>query len=135
MRWSDLIGPQYVEYRFPRRQEIVGNYPPMAPPPEGLSAHYCTCLYESHFAKSRQAGPKLATHGVVGIIVKTPILPKRIDVRRHIPLLAAQAAERRDMLVADFKLRQGLGEIPGVVLGVGPRSRNGSDIDDDFDLL
>ena len=39
------------------------------------------------------------------------------------------------MLIADFKLGQSLGKLRGIVLGVCPRSRNGPNIDDNFDVL
>jgi hypothetical protein len=86
-------------------------------------------------AQPGQAGSKLVAHGVVRIIVKTLIFPKRIHVRRHIPLLAAESPELGDMLITDFKLGQSLGELHGIVLRVGPGSRNGSNIDDELDLL
>lgn len=41
--WSYVIGPQNVEHCFARRHEIVSNYPPMAPPPNGLCTHCHTC--------------------------------------------------------------------------------------------
>ena len=45
MRLSDLIGAQNVEHRCPRSYEVIRNYSPMAPPPDGLSTHYCSCFY------------------------------------------------------------------------------------------
>ena len=135
MRWSDVIGPQNVEHRFARRYEIVGNYPSMAPPPDGLSTHYCRCRSMPELTQPSQTGSKLVAHGVVRIIVKALIFPKRIHARRHIPVLAAESPEFGDMLITDFKLGQSLGELRGIVLRVVPGSRNGSNIDDELDLL
>lgn len=91
--------------------------------------------FRARATQPAHAGPKLAAHGVVRIIVKTHILPERIHVRRHIPILAAAPPEFGDMLIADFKLGQSLGELRGIVLGIGSRSRNGPNIDDNLDLL
>src|SRR5438034_2920 len=124
-----------MEYRLARRNEIVSNYPSMAPPPDGLSTHYCSCRSMPELTQPGQAGSKLVAHGVVGIIMKTLNFPKRIHVRRYIPRLAAESSELGDMLIADFKLGQSLGELRGIVLGTGPRSRDRPNIDDDLDLL
>jgi hypothetical protein len=67
--------------------------------------------------------------------VKALIFPKRIHVRRHIPLLATESPELGDMLITDCELGQSLGELRVIVLRVVPGSRNGSNIDDELDLL
>ena len=47
-----------------------------------------------------------AAHRIVGVVVKTLILPEGIDVRRNILCTCAEAAEFGDMLICDLKSRQ-----------------------------
>ena len=133
--WLDVMSAQDMQYRLARRDEIVSNYPSMAPPPDGLSTHNCRRRSVTELAQPGQAGSKFVAHGVVRIIVKALIFPKRIHARRHIPVLAAESPEFGDMLITDFELGQSLGELRGIVLRVVPGSRNGSNIDDELDLL
>jgi len=124
-----------MEYCLARRDEIVSNYSSMAPPPDGLSTHYGIDRSVPEFAQPGHAGPKLVAHGLVRIIVKALSFPERIHVRRHIPHPAAESPELGDVLIANLKIGQSVGELRSVVLRVGPRSRNGSNVDDQLDVL
>jgi hypothetical protein len=71
--WREVIGRHSMEYCLARRDEIVSNYSSMAPPPDGLSTHYCRYRSVPEFAQPGHAGSKLVAHGVVRIIVKALI--------------------------------------------------------------
>jgi hypothetical protein len=88
----------------------------------------------SEFSQSGKARSKFTTHGVVRIIVKAPVFPKCIHADRNIPLLSAETAQLSDMLVANSKLGQSFGELCGVVLGIGQRARNASNVDDELNF-
>jgi hypothetical protein len=130
----DVIGPQDMEYCLACSDKVVGNYSSMASPPQGLSAHCCRCSAMSEFSQSGKARSKLTTHGVVRIIVKAPVFPKCIHADRNIPLLSAETAQLSNMLVANSKLGQSFGELCGVVLGIGQRARNASNVDDELNF-
>jgi hypothetical protein len=89
----------------------------------------------SEFSQSGKARSKLTTHGVVRIIVKAPVFPKCIHIGRNIPLLSAETAQLGDMLVANSERGQSFGELRGVVLGIGQRARNASNVDDELNIL
>ena len=89
----------------------------------------------SEFSQSGKARSKLTTHGVVRIIVKALVFPKCIHIDRNISFLSAETAQLSDMLVANSKLGQSFGELRGVVLRIGQRARNASNVDDELNFL
>ena len=81
----------------------------MAPPPQHLCAHDGAAL---HFAKVAQPGKtavEAVAHCVVGIVVKTFILPERVHAQRNIVLLATQTAELCNVAISDMVCRQCFG--------------------------
>jgi len=88
------MGTQDVEHTLMRGQQIIGDDSPMASPPYGFGAHDGTGGRMTKFLQPRQCVSECLAEGVIRVIVKTLILPKRVDVRRNFALPAAQAAER-----------------------------------------
>src|SRR5690606_25968235 len=56
------------------------------------------------------------------------VFPERVLPRRDARGSAAQPAQLRDVFVLDLECRQALRQRILVVLGIGPRSRYGSDV-------
>jgi hypothetical protein len=97
--WLDVLRSQDVEHTFARSDKIVSNDPSVASPPDGLRAHGHTCRGVSHFAQPRQTGSKFIAQGIIGVVVKPLIFPKRIQFSRHIATSQAKPAKRRDVLI------------------------------------
>src|SRR5229473_1118851 len=78
--------------------------------PASASAVPNACLSATDRTRVRRGGSALASrpaaHRIVGVVVKTLILPESIDVRRNILCTCAEAAEFGDMLICDLKSRQ-----------------------------
>src|SRR5205807_7808953 len=121
-RRRDAILAEKMEHRPARGDQVIRYDPPMTPPPEGFGTHDGARLRLSQCAQPDEAGMENLSQGVVRIIVKTLVLPECIHAWRNVPLLAAQAAQRGDVLISDLKLRQRLGQLIAVVLRVRARA-------------
>jgi len=117
-----------------RRQQIVGNDASMAAPPHGFGTHDGAAVRPSKLAQSRQSRTESFAHGVVGVIVKTFILPEGVERRRHITLPPAQAAERRDVLIPNLVRSKRRPKLIRIVLRVRTGARDGAHVRDDADL-
>src|SRR6516162_1135199 len=133
-RGNDMARPENMEYGFTGAHQIVRNDPPMASPPQGLGAHDDAPPRMPELAQPREAAAEALAHGVVGVVVKALVLPERVDARRRIALLPAQAAERRNVLISDPVRRKRLRQRITVVLRVGARAGHGADIDHESHL-
>jgi len=65
-----------------------------------------------------EAGMELFSHRIVGIIMKTFVLPKRIHRGRDIALASAEAAESREVLIPDLKIGQRCRKYVAIELGI-----------------
>src|SRR6185312_8479875 len=99
-----------VKHAFAGRQQVVGDDPPVTAPPHRLRAYERAAARVREFAKMREAIAIFVAQGIVGIVVKTVILPEAIEPGRHFPRAATQPAERGDMLVADLERFERLGQ-------------------------
>ena len=97
-----------MEYGFARRDQIVRNDAPVTTPPDRLGAHDSAPLLPTEGAQPREAGMKLFSQAVVGIIVKALILPERVYGFRNLVLPSAQPSQRDAMLIANLFLRERL---------------------------
>ena len=68
--------------------------------------------------------PERLARRVVGIVVKTLVLPKRIGGGRYLPLPAAATTEFSDVRVVDAVLREGSRQHIEIELRIGARARN-----------
>ncbi len=105
-RYCDLARPKDMKHLLATDDEIVRDDPTMAPPPHCLRAHHGAAPHAAQITEPGEAGAKTAAHRIVGVVVKTPILPESIDVMRNILCTCAEAAEFGDMLICDLKSRQ-----------------------------
>ena len=62
---------------------------------------------------------KLAAHRVICVIVKTLVLPERVDGDRRIFLLATQATELRNVLIFDARGAKRSSQEFTIELGIG----------------
>src|SRR5215472_7936044 len=97
-----------MEYGLAGGEQIIGNDPTMAAPPQRLCTHDRAALPAPGRGQEREAVAEGLTHGIVGIIMKAVVVPKCIDARRHVVRTSAQAAEHRDMLIVDAGAFEGL---------------------------
>jgi hypothetical protein len=134
MRRFDVSGSQDVEYSIARCQQVVGNYPAMAPPPQCFRAHDGAALVASKLAEAGNTGSKTIAHGVVRVIVKTRVLPECIDSRRYMAIPATEPAERRNVLISDAEGGQRLQQCILIILWVCARAGHRTDVDDKRDI-
>lgn len=114
--------------------EIIGNDPAMASPPDGLCAHDARTGGVTEFAQISEARTERLAHRVIGVIVEACVVPEGVDLGRHARLLSAKSPERGHMLVRDAMRRERGGENVAVELRIGPRTRNGPHVDDELDF-
>src|SRR5437667_6596096 len=114
-------------------EQIVGDDSSMAAPPDSLGTHDCSTLASRDLAEFLNALAKSVSHRVVGVVVKALVLPERVLSGRRFAAASAQAAERGEMLVSDSCFGERRAKSIVLVLRIGPRPRNGSDVDHDFD--
>ena len=112
-----MIGSQNVKHCLSRRYQIVCNYSPMTPPPDGLGTHCCTYCCVSELTQPCEAKSKLLARRVVRIVVKTLIVPKRIHIRRHVPPPSAEASECRDVRRSRSETRKVPWRVPRHCIG------------------
>ena len=93
----NLPWPHNVEHALSRRQQIVGNDPAMAAPPEALCTHDGARASARERLQAIEPTPERLARRVVGIVVKTLVLPKRIGGGRYLPLPAAATTEFSDV--------------------------------------
>jgi hypothetical protein len=74
----DVIWPENVKDSLAGGDPIIWNDPPVTPPPLRLCAHDGAPLGMTEFTQFLQRGVKVLAHRVVGVIVKTLVLPERI---------------------------------------------------------
>src|SRR5262249_39050621 len=84
----------YVKYDLVRGYEIVCNDATMTLPPNRFCAHYCSRALVPETAQSIKTRTEFFSHGIIGIIVETLILPKAIHCGRNV-LLVSKTAECR----------------------------------------
>jgi hypothetical protein len=75
----------------------------MTLPPNRFGAHYCGGALVPEMAHPSEASTELFSHRIVGIIMKTLVLPKPIHCGRDVALMSAEAAESREVLILDLK--------------------------------
>src|SRR5262245_19545678 len=102
----DAVSAHYVKHDFVCGHEVVRNDATMALPPNRFGAHYDTRTLMPQIAQSIEAGTKLFSHRIVGIVMKTFVLPKTIHCGRDIALVSAEATKSREVLILDLKTRQ-----------------------------
>src|SRR3984885_13814684 len=105
-RYCDLARRKNMKHLITTDDKIIRDYPAMTPPPHCLRAHHGTAPQAAQIAKPREARAKTAAHRIIGVVVKTLILPEGIDLWRNILCAGAEAAEFGDMLICDLKPRQ-----------------------------
>src|SRR5262249_37890664 len=126
--------PKNVERHFARGYEVVRNDSPMASPPDRLRAHDGAAPCLSQFAQPREARTEVLAHGVVRVVVKALVLPKRVHLWGHVGCPATQTSQCGDVLVSDLRSHQGPGKPIRVVLWIGARPRDGPHVDDETDI-
>jgi len=94
-----------VEDGFAADEEIVGDDAAVASPPHRFRAHDGAAARVTQLAEFSKAFPKALGRGVVGIIAKALILPEGVERLPCVASTAPQAAELREVDVADAVLR------------------------------
>jgi hypothetical protein len=107
-----------MENGISSRQQIVGNNPSMASPPQRFRAHDGAASFASNLAEAGETSLKALAHRIVGVVVETLVPPEGIDTRRHVAIPAAQSAKRRDVLISDVNSGQRLGQDVLIILWI-----------------
>src|SRR6266566_4469789 len=129
MPWS-----KDVKCGLPCGHQIVGDDTPVAPPPQRFRTHDGAASVAPQLAQVRETGTKRIAHGVVGIVVKTIVLPECVDIRWHVAFAAAQAAKRHNVLISDSKRHERPRQCVPTKLRIGARARHGANVGDERDL-
>ncbi len=74
-RLVDLRWAKNVHHAFPCGEEVVGDDPSVAAPPEYLGAHDRASTLGATFPKTRQAGRERLCQSVISVISKAPKPP------------------------------------------------------------
>jgi hypothetical protein len=102
----DPVSAHYVKHHFVRGYEVVCDDATMTLPPNRFGAHYCGGALVPEMAQPSEASTELLSHRIVGIIMKTLVLPKPIHCGRDVALMSAEAAESRKVLIPNLEIRQ-----------------------------
>ena len=111
------------------RVKVVGDDPPVAAPPDRLGAHHGAGAVACEVQELGQALSEHQGGSVVGVVPEAGVLPKGVGGRRVATSPLAQSAKRPNVAVADPRQGQRTRQRVGVELRVGPRSRDGTDVD------
>jgi len=84
----------YVKYDVAQGYEVVCNDATMTLPPNRFGAHYCSLALVPEIAQPIKARTEFFSHGIIGIIVKTLVLPKTIHCGRNVALVSKTAESR-----------------------------------------
>jgi len=98
--------------------QVVGDDPPVTPPPQSFRTHDRAALGVAQFAQLVEPNVKVLAHGVVGVVVKALVLPERVRGRRYVRLPSPQAAKSGHVHVSDIESGQKFGERGAVVLRI-----------------
>jgi hypothetical protein len=107
-----------VKHHFVRGYQVVRDDATMALPPNRFGAHYCGGALVPEIAQPSEASTELLSHRIVGVIMKTLVLPKPIHCGRDVALLSAKAAESREVLISDLETRQRCRKYLAIELGI-----------------
>jgi hypothetical protein len=122
-----------VKHGLAARDQVVGDKPPMASPPDSLRTHDRAAPPMALFDEAAEPRMELVGQRVVGVIVKTPVGPEAVElVGQRLPL-SAQASEGGDMFVGDLVCSQGGGQGAPVELRVGARHWHFPNVDQALD--
>lgn len=130
-RLLNVSGAQDMKNRLARCDQVVSDDAPVTSPPHGFRAHHCAAQCVSQISQLGESGTEGAGHRVIGVVVKALVVPEGVYRRWGVPQLASKSSKRRDVDVTNLPGSQCLGQSVTVVLRVRPRSRNGSDVDDE----
>ena len=129
-----MVFAENVEYGFSGAKKIVGNDPPMAPPPNGFSTHYRSASSVTAISELGQAVPEFLGHCIISVVSEAGIVP--VEVGRNIyfrgPL--SQSAKRSNVGVPNLNFSQVVGQCFSVELGIGARARYMAHINYKLDL-
>jgi hypothetical protein len=119
VRFVHVARPENVKHALAGRDEVVGDDPSVTAPPNSFRAHDSAAPRVPELAQMQEPITKMIAQGVVGIVVKTVVVPERVELGRHFARAAAQSPERRDVLIADFERLKRLGQRVTVILRIG----------------
>ena len=125
--------PKDMRDRDATRQEVIGDYAPMAAPPDGLCAHDRAAMPLGNITQLLKSGSKRIRRRVIGVCAKGGVSPIGVGRWRRIPWTASPAAERADVAVVDARISQGCGKDLRIELRVGSRARYRPDVDQKVD--
>ena len=98
----DVRSPEDVHHALSRREEIVGDDPPVATPPDGFRAHDRASVLSALLSKSRQAQCERRRQRVVGVIPKATHPPICVKRELSVACSAPKATKFGNMLIADL---------------------------------
>jgi predicted Zn-ribbon and HTH transcriptional regulator len=84
-------------------------------------------------AQPIETSTEFFSHGIIGIIVKTLVLPKTIYCGRNLAL-GSKAAEGRQVLIPNLKTRQGCRKDISIELGISSGARNGTNVNEELNV-
>lgn len=114
---------------------MIGDYPPVTPPPHGLGAHQRQPPSAHKLVQLREGVGELLAQRVVGVVVEAPVLPPSIDFERNCATDGATTGKPLNPVVVNAGLgERGLQSVP-VEMRVPVRARQLSNINEHLDPL
>jgi hypothetical protein len=120
-----------VKYDLVGGHEVVCNDARMALPPDSFGAHYCSRALMPEIAQPAESSAEFFGHGIIGIIVKTLVLPKTIYCGRDVAL-GSKAAEGPQVLIPNLKTRQRCRKDISIELGISSGAGNSTNVSEEL---
>ena len=124
----DPAGRHDVKHLMPSGKQVIRNNAPVAAPPNGLGAHHRATVRPPQLCQGIEAFAKSAGSGIIGIISKRFILPKRVRRRRLALDPPPQTSQRLQMPIPNARFPQACRQRLDIVLGIGAGTGHRSNI-------
>jgi hypothetical protein len=119
-----------MRHRNPFRQQIVGDYAPVAAPPHSFGTHNGAAIVTGKHLQFVQSLSERLSCRVIGIISESRDPPERIGRRHRYFCPVAQSPKGGQMMVGDLSVSERFRENIRVELRIRPRARDRAHIDE-----
>src|SRR4029079_3948262 len=132
-RLIDMVRVKNVEYVFASANKIIGNDPPVAPPPNGFCTHDRSAPIMPAILELSQTLMELLRHCVIRVVSETEVVPEKVG-RNIDSRPISQSAKRSHVGIPYLNHSQLFGQCFSVELRVGAGARYVADINHELNL-
>ena len=100
--WLHVMGAQDVKDRRTAREQVVGDDPPVASPPEDFRTHDRAGAFAGLGDQFGEPFPEWRRQRVVRVVPETSISPERVRRNFGVGLASAQSTQGRDVAIPDL---------------------------------